>query len=97
MADVSAVLSIDTIIPTIVAGREAGLSGKPPHAPIRKRLSADGDDDHHSVDGRCRASPLSVVFVFFSPVVGLLATARSLRKVLRRYLIFRVKALSNQF
>ena len=97
MADVSAVLSIDTLIPTIVAGREAGLSGKLPHARVWRRLGADGDDDRHSVDGRCRASPLSVVFVFFSPVVGLLATARSLRKVLRRYLIFRVKALSNQF
>ena len=75
MADVSAVLSIDTIIPTIVAGREAGLSGKPPHAPIRRRLGADGDDNHHSVDGRCRALPLSLVFVFFWPVVGLLAPA----------------------
>ena len=52
MADVSAILPIDTIILTIVAGREAELSGKPPQAPFRRRLGADGDGNYHSVDER---------------------------------------------
>ena len=85
MADVSAIIPIDTTIPTIVAGREAGLSGKPLLAPNRRRLGAGGDGDRRVFDRRCRASPLSLVFCVFWPVVGLLATARSLRKLPRGY------------
>ena len=85
MAAVAAIPPIDVAAPPVVAGREAGLSGKPLLAPIRRRLGAGGDGDRRVFDRRCRASPLSLVFCVFWPVVGLLATARSLRKLPRGY------------
>ena len=85
MAAVAALLSIDLAVPPIVAGRDAGFSVKLLLAPIWQRLVASGDGDRRVVDRRCRASPLSLVFCVFWPVVGLLATARSLRKLPRGY------------
>ena len=85
MAAVAAIPPIDVAAPPVVAGREAGLSGKPLLAPIRRRLGAGGDGDRRVFDRRCRASPLSLVFCVFWPVVGLLATARSLRELPRGY------------
>ena len=65
MAAVAAIPPIDVAAPPVVAGREAGLSGKPLLAPIRRRLGAGGDGDRRVFDRRCRASPLSLVFCFF--------------------------------
>ena len=86
--------AISTITPicatalAFVAGREAGLSIKPLLARNGQRYGADGDRDRQVIGERWRAFALSLYFLCFRPVVGLLATARSLRKVLRRYLIF---------
>ena len=85
MAAVAAIPPIDVAAPPVVAGREAGLSGKPPLAPNRRCLAAGGDGDLRVLDRRCRASPLSLVFCVFWPVVVLLATARSLRKLPHGY------------
>ena len=65
MAAVAAIPPIDVAAPPVVAGREAGLSGKPLLAPIRRRLGAGGDGDRQVFDRRCRASPLSHVFWVF--------------------------------
>ena len=66
MAAVAAIPPIDVTVPPVLAGREAGLSGKPLLAPIRRRLGAGGDGDRQVFDRRCRASPLSLLcFVFF--------------------------------
>ena len=85
MAAIATIPSIDVAVPPITAEREAGLSGKPLLAPIRRRLGAGGDGDRQVFDRRRCASPLSLVFCVFWPVVGLLATARSLRKLPRGY------------
>ena len=75
MAAVAAIPPIDVAAPPVVAGREAGLSGKPLLAPIWRRLGAGGYGNHQVFDRRYHASPLSLVFCVFWPVVGLLATA----------------------
>ena len=52
MAAVSAIPQVDATVPPVVAGREAGLSGKPPHTPIWKHLGAVGDGDRQVFGGR---------------------------------------------
>ena len=89
MAAVSAIPPIRATAPAFVSGREAGLSIKPLLARNGQHCGADSDRDRRVFDERRRAFALSLSnFLCFWPVVGLLATARLLRKVLRRYLIF---------
>ena len=71
MDAVAAIPPIDVTVPPVVAGREAGLSGKPLLAPNQRRLGAGGDGDRQVVDRRCRALPLSLVFCVFWPGVVL--------------------------
>ena len=92
MAAVSAVPSICATAPAVLAGREAGLPIKPLITRIGQHYGADGD--HQVVERRWRAFASLCVFW---PVVGLLATARSLcRYFVYRYLIFETIHLGNQ-
>ena len=88
MAAVSASPPIGATAAAFVAGREAGLSIKPLIARNGQRYGANGDRDRRVFDERWRVRPISNFLVFWAGCRGLLATARSLRKVLRRYLIF---------
>ena len=65
--------------------REAELPIKPLISRIGQRYGADGDGGRQNFGRRWRAFASLCVFWL---VYGLLATARSLRKVLCRYLIF---------
>ena len=65
MTSVAAIPPIDVAAPPVVAGREAGLSGKPLLAPIWQRLGAGGDGDRKVFDRWSRPSPLSLVFCVF--------------------------------
>ena len=78
---------IHATAPAFDAGREAGLSITPLFACNRNATAPTA-----TATVKCLTSggvPLpSIYFLCFWPVVGLLATACLLRKVLRRYLIF---------
>ena len=88
MAAISASPPIRATAADFVARREAGLSIKPLIARNGQRYGTNGDHDRQVFDKRWRAFVLSLFFVCVWPIVGLLATARSLRNVLRMYLIF---------
>ena len=89
MAAVSASPPIRATAPAFVAGREAGLSIKPL---LARNGNAAAPTATATATVGCSTSGgvfvLSLIFWCFWPVVGVLSTARSLRKVLRRYLIF---------
>ena len=80
MAVVSASPPIRATAAAFVTGREAGLSIKPLLARNGQRYGygANGDRNRQVFDERWRAFALSLYFLCFRPVVGLLATAHSL-------------------